>query len=308
MNHRNHIDPAADLDDEIRRISGRRIAGSLKWLRRIREQPAEAVHEVRKDLKRLRALVRLLQDTLGKRRHRKLQRDLRNAGRLLSAFRDAEVRLQLVKNLVDQSDPAARRALEEAVERIQSVHQGTVKTEDLEEAADEVMTLLRGARRRLRVWVVPSEGLGKQMEGALFRSFEKARLAMRRTLIHPVAENFHDWRKACKTLRHQLDLVMQPGGEGGEHPRIGTLHELSEHLGNLNDLDVLEESLEPLAEGTLDIAGLSAIRRELEERRTELVRESWAAGEGIFSREAENFIPLRGHCPAFSETWLDSPG
>jgi len=295
MNQRNHIDPAADLNDELRRISGRRISGALKWLRKTRTQPELAVHEVRKDLKRLRALVRLLEDTLGKRRHRKLQRGLRDAGRLLSPFRDAEVRLRLVEGLRDHStDAIAREALGEAAEGIRALHRKTAEGQDLEEAAAEAASLIRGAPRHLREGIPDGgEGLREHLESALLRSHWRALLAMRRTLVHPVADHFHDWRKACKTLRHQLDLVLPPPAAGGEDPRISALHELSEHLGNLNDLDVLEEALEPLAESGLELGGLAAIRRELEGRRGLLVRESWAAGKGIFSREAAEFLAWR---------------
>ena len=91
--------PGRDLQAEIRRIAGKRMRSATDTLRDLSKDPDEAVHDARKDLKKLRALLRLVRDGLGEVRYRKENRALRNAGRALADFRDAAVRVELVEKL-----------------------------------------------------------------------------------------------------------------------------------------------------------------------------------------------------------------
>src|SRR5689334_17059489 len=66
-----------ELDEAVSQLGGARGAGR-----------DEAVHEARKSVKKVRALLRLVQPELGD-TYRGESRVLRDAGRTLSAFRDA---------------------------------------------------------------------------------------------------------------------------------------------------------------------------------------------------------------------------
>ena len=63
--------------------------------------PAEAVHEARKDLKKLRAVLRLLRSRVGKQLYRRENTDFRDTARLLATSRDAQVHLDTLDALVD---------------------------------------------------------------------------------------------------------------------------------------------------------------------------------------------------------------
>ena len=68
----------------------------------------EGVHEARKALKRLRALVRLIRDEIGDDRYAHVNAELRDAGRSLAAVRDAAAIAVVLERLVaDRADVSA---------------------------------------------------------------------------------------------------------------------------------------------------------------------------------------------------------
>ena len=78
----------------IRRVARGRIDSAVEHLRNdAGADVAEAVHDTRKDMKKLRSLLRLVRDELGPERYRAENGRYRDAARLLSGARDAEVKL-----------------------------------------------------------------------------------------------------------------------------------------------------------------------------------------------------------------------
>ena len=63
---------------------------------------AASIHSARKDLKKLRAAARLIRDELGEKTFRAESRRYRDAGRLLSGSRDAEVKLETLAGLEER--------------------------------------------------------------------------------------------------------------------------------------------------------------------------------------------------------------
>ncbi len=70
--------------------------------------PRRHVHEARKALKRLRALIRLLRGRLGETAYERDSTTLRDAGRLLAGARDAEVLLSTLDELLERNPQRAR--------------------------------------------------------------------------------------------------------------------------------------------------------------------------------------------------------
>src|ERR671917_266737 len=89
------FDPAAPVPDEVRRVALGRIDHALDELRgRSDSSREEAVHEARKDMKKLRALLRLLRGELGDRVRARENAAFRDAARELAGVRDADVMLE----------------------------------------------------------------------------------------------------------------------------------------------------------------------------------------------------------------------
>ena len=86
----------------IRRVAHGRAEDAVELLRDEDADPVEAVHEARKDLKKLRATLKLVRPALGQQAYGRENARFRDAGRALSDVRDAQV-------LADTLDALAER-------------------------------------------------------------------------------------------------------------------------------------------------------------------------------------------------------
>src|ERR1700736_6749243 len=87
------------LGDGLRRICRKQVELALAVAKGEKEADDTPVHETRKHIKKARAVLRLVKDEIGRGLFKRQDHCLRNVGRLISEIRDAEVRLQTVRQL-----------------------------------------------------------------------------------------------------------------------------------------------------------------------------------------------------------------
>jgi len=220
-----------------------------------------AVHEARKAVKRLRALLRLVRGPLDPVLRRAQDAALGDLGRRLAPARDARV----VIDALDSIAPGDHLLIREYL--IQH-HCGVIGT--LAPGSSSVAALLASARDSRRWWVgtmpamvpdaVDSVSIGMRRTRAL------ARRRAARALVQGGDDAFHAWRKQVKHLRHQLETVrpIDPSGFGGV---IAVLDTLGEVLGADHDLTVLLRQVEPLG---ADPGELARLERTAAARKQEL--------------------------------------
>src|SRR5215510_5685872 len=85
------------LGDNLRRICREQIEGAIAVAKGENESRDTPVHETRKHLKKTRAALRLVRKEIGRGLFREQDHCLRDVARLISDVRDAEVRLQTVR-------------------------------------------------------------------------------------------------------------------------------------------------------------------------------------------------------------------
>src|SRR6476660_8664681 len=88
-----------NLGDGIRRICCEQIEGALAASTKEQNDKGSPVHETRKHLKKARAALRLVRGEIEREVWKREDRCLRKVGQLISEVRDAEVRLQTVRQL-----------------------------------------------------------------------------------------------------------------------------------------------------------------------------------------------------------------
>ncbi len=221
-----------------------RILGALAVLDRAPPSP-EAVHESRRDLKKLRALLRLARHTLGRDVYRQENAAYRDAARVLSVSRDAQVlrhtfdklRSELVGVVPADILNALHRELADAVRAAEA----TLGPEGRLPAAISIVT---AARERVEHWPQPgkaAENWRKPGRG-LAAVYRRGREAMHRANgDQPEEGDFHEWRKQVKHLAYHFRLLHPLWGEPFKGAK--KLHTLSDLLGNEHDLAVLAVTL-----------------------------------------------------------------
>jgi CHAD domain-containing protein len=216
----------------VRRVCRERIGAALGRLRKSR-YPA-AVHGVRKEIKKLRALFRLVRGEIGRGVYRKGAKALREAAGSLTAPRDSRVMLKAFRNLAGRS---ARRlgGIEKALRKNARREAGRIRKDDSLKRAER---LLRKTDRRVGDLRIKAGGWSA-IEPGLKESYRRGREWCRLARRQPSPENFHDWRKHVKDLWHYFCLLY-PAWPAEARAYTDGLELLGAHLGEDHDLFLLQ--------------------------------------------------------------------
>ena len=178
-----------------------------------------AVHETRKALKRLRALLRLLEVELGAKEYARENAALRDIAARLSGARDSEVMLATFEALIARQPRKLRkragvvrlrRALMAEHERME---RRTLGDEATRSAVIDDLSAFRG--RVLQWRLGDGDGIG-MVEPGLERIYRQGRARYRRA-AHGRGDRtraLHEWRKRVKDLRYAAEMLQRR-----EHPR-----------------------------------------------------------------------------------------
>lgn len=229
-----------DVEKGLRRIAGEQFAGALKALADSGPLPPR-IHEMRKSVKKLRALIRLVRPAF--KTFKPENAALREAARGLTALREAEVNLKTLERLLPAADLATKdaAALRDAVARFPSeIHAAPPAAEALAAFGARMEAL----RARAAGWRLADEGFDA-LAGGLDRTWTEARQRMAPALADPTAEAVHQWRKRVKDHWYHARL-MAPIWPEAMAPQIAAADRLGEELGDHHDLAVLVDVLAPL--------------------------------------------------------------
>lgn len=199
------LKPPESFRKGLRRLVRQQTAKALTHLT---GGTGESVHEARKCLKRVRAILLLLRPSIGERRYRAANAGYRVAGQALAPVRDAAVLHQTLDRLADHFQEqgaeeqfhVARRAVSNhptAGRDLNAAHSAFVKAE----------AAVRRARRGLKGCWAEVPRTWKAVGDGLAASYRRARSAHRAATADPTVERLHEWRKRAQRLRHQLRLL-----------------------------------------------------------------------------------------------------
>jgi CHAD domain-containing protein len=264
----------------IARIVRGRIDHAIDELEgRTDSSPEEAVHEARKDMKKLRAVVRLVRPEIGDHVYRRENASFRDAGQELSGVRDADVMLATLGKLEHDIPAGTRRDLHHALE----AHKARAAGGTRQQASVQVVDALSTARRRVGRWPLDHDGF-KAVSGGLERIYRQGRRGFRAAREEPTTENLHEWRKRVKDLWYHLTIL-----RSAWPPVMDALadeaHSVSEHIGDDHDLSVLLAWAEEHAP-----ASGAAIEGPVAQRRAELQADAFEIGARLYAEKPRAFV------------------
>jgi CHAD domain-containing protein len=179
----------------------------------------KAVHETRKALKRLRALVRILREELGEEAFARENAALRDAGRRLAGARDAEVIVSTLDGLLERRRSLGRRRGIARLRRTLLAEREAAEARTLGDATmrAEVLQELGAIRHRVAGWrLSPRAGI-EVLEPGLERIYLQGRRRYRRAAggKGDRGRAMHEWRKRVKDLRYAAEMLdrRDPAGE-----------------------------------------------------------------------------------------------
>jgi CHAD domain-containing protein len=227
------------LGDNLRRICRNQIEGAIAIATGERKSNDTPVHETRKHLKKTRAALRLVRKEIGRGLFREQDHCLRDVGRLTSDIRDAEVRLQTVRQL----QGIVQRRGRSAYAKLESMLM--LELENFMAAFAEWQTqavpLLERARANIDCWPLDQFN-SKQLRCAVQRSYKDARQALKSAEATPTADNFHRFRTKAKRLWYEL-RILRPINPVVLINLSDDLRALANLLGRAHDLSFLGDRL-----------------------------------------------------------------
>ena len=265
------------LPEAIARVARGRIDHAIDELRgKTDSTPEQAVHESRKDMKKLRALLRLARGELGKAAFERENACFRDAARELSGVRDADVMLATLEAL------ELRDGLGwELRKRIADAH-AAPRSEGREAAARGAVTILKEARKRVGDWPLERDSFDALSDG-LERTYRRGRRELRAARAEPSTEALHEWRKRVKQLWYHGTLL-RPAWPPVMEAFADEAHELSNRLGDDHDLAVLAGWVEE------NVGREPELEEAVERRRAVLQAEAFALGERLYAEKPSAYV------------------
>lgn len=245
---------------------------------------AEAIHDARRRVKRVRAILRLLEWELGRPGDR-LTRKLRRGAHALAAMREADANLESLAALQQRWGAALTQAVANRVRR--GLESRT--RESRAEAGDSLATArtqLASVRARAPALVAKAARRQAVEDGAV-RAYGRARRVLATLRPDAADADFHLWRRRLK--EHYYHIRLFEGLHPAPRARARALNRLEEALGDDHNLTILADLLlaDPRRYGSLPGNALVLGCIAIEQRR--LRRAALQQGERSFALRPRAF-------------------
>ena len=222
------------LDRAVRRICRQHLGLALTCLRQSKH--SVAAHAVRKEIQKLRAILRLVRGQISPDLYRLTVKPLRQAAKLLAAPRDAQVMLVTFRKL---AGPAADRKFPQIDRALHKYRRQELCRFRDDDGVAAAKMILKKVNRRVALLEFAGEGWPALAPG-LRQSYAGAQQDYEAVRIKSSTKNLHAWRKKAKIFRDQLRLLA-PKPQLAADPLLSGLMQITDLLGDDHDLSVLAE-------------------------------------------------------------------
>jgi CHAD domain-containing protein len=282
------------IADGLRRLAREELRSISKHLDGAAPPPDDAIHEIRKSVKKTRAILQVVSADNGRGLAKSAKR-LHAINRRLSALRDADVMLETLNTLRTKDRRILNGRCFARVRRLLSSHRKSVT-----KAARRKGTWRRvdqGARkiwRDARQWKPKHRQFGS-LAASIRLAHQRGRKAMARARKRQRPADFHEWRKQIKTLWYDLRLVERSS------PRVRrdvkALHRAEEWLGNDHNVVVLCDELSKDGRKGESRIDLDRVRLAGDRYQQQLRTRALASTKHIYARAA------RGYANSIRNEW-----
>lgn len=196
---------------------------------------AEAAHNVRREIKKMRAVFQLAEDGLRRKNYRKIAKSMRLCAKPLAAVRDARVMRQAFEMLAGgkaRKFPEIRSALEAQYSQTGRDYMGNDLGSIARLVLKQTSRLIDDMDLRKVHW--------PEVQTRLRKSYARGRKACQQALKQPSPERLHEWRKQVKNLWYQLHFL-SPQRTRRSEQMTAALDRLGELLGRIHDLVLLQQ-------------------------------------------------------------------
>ncbi len=271
--------------DGMKRIVAEQIESALDSLKPTVRNKDEAIHDARVCIKKIRAILRLIRDPLGKKIYAEEDTGYRDVARELSRVRDSAAMIEIIDKLAehfsDQLSPDAFDSVRAPLRRSQKTRQ-----QDRKKAMTAAARSLRQARKRVPEW--PEFGHRLSLARGLKRVFKKGRANFDMAYDEPGVQTFHEWRKQVKHLLYETQVLRPLWGKMMKALRT-ELKTLGKYLSEDHDLALLREKVSEQLVKAGDRTEIEALVALIDQRRNELEVNARVLGTRIYAEKPRAF-------------------
>ena len=270
------------VGDGIQRIICHQIEAAIRASSAEQNGKGSPVHETRKHLKKARAALRFAAGEIEPALWKGEDRCLRKVAQLISEVRDAEVRLQTVRQLREFAR-GKKRSFQETEELLAFELDSFLAA--FSEWPEEAKQRLTQTLERIRGWELDDLRC-KQLRRCVQKTYKRGRNALRAAIKKTSTKNLHTFRKRAKELWYQL-RVLRPVAPAVFGELNDELMTIGQYLGQVHDLAFVAERLSVI--GSARKHGDRILNALIDSRERELERTAIALGERFYAERPRQF-------------------
>jgi len=273
------IEKGESLASALGRIAAEEVDSALRELRRGNRNTA--IHNVRKSIKRLRALLRSLRVVFPEKLFRSEIQRLGKAGRKISPLRDVHVQLRMLGRLRAANNPLGGKIRRDLLRREESFAR---KIPALRTA---VRGMLDDSRATIPSWPLDNT-TPFTLAAGLVRIYKQGRKAFKTASKNPSPGNLHEWRKKAKALGYGAELIecLVPRKFA---KRMVKCQELGDALGDDHDLFMVLRAL-AAAHKSQPARDYAKLAERISSQRAKLQKKAFRLGKAVYSEKARAFV------------------
>jgi CHAD domain-containing protein len=248
------------------------------------ENSTSAVHGVRKHVKKIRAVLRLVQKDLSD-DYRTLDAPLKKIAHALSAMRDLDASIETLGALRGHYPRVVTPAIFRGADRGLKARQRTARVD-----LNRVPAVMTRELERVKS-SIPSQirrvGKAAAIRSGMSRGYKRARKAFGMVDARPEDALFHAWRRRVKDHWYQLRLLS--GLSRGVRGRVRRLKQLERWLGEEHNLVVLHAIIVAAPEHFGDAAATSVALGCIAKHQSMLRKRTVKEGDRLFAKTPSSF-------------------
>ena len=268
------------------------------------KNPAAAIHDARKRLKKARSVLRLIRKSIDKDTYKQEKNVLRDVGRSLSSARDGAAYQETLDDLLEAYEMTleadAFSDLQASLRDLHSVRLGQLIEHDA--TIDHLVSELKNSHIRLQQLAL--QAVGWQALGQnLHRIYRQGRERFQYAYEDGSDKAFHEWRKRVKDLWYDTRLLKHlwpPVMDAFEDEA----HRLSSLLGDDHDIAELRHFLRHHPEEVaLNDIEQKVLMPLMEHRQYKLRQQAQGLGQKLYAEEPDAFSD---RIASYWDTWFQS--
>lgn len=247
-----------------------------------------SVHEARKNVKKIRAVLRLVRYEIGNDQYRELNTFYQGIGQQVAILRDETSLIELLENFRLRVNSGAmekviRKSIKQTVKKRKKEFDDFYKKKNHQMIHDQLSERFNGIRK-LEITGDPNLFIIK----SIGKIYSDCLTAMNKTKKDTSDATYHNWRKQVKYLMYNM-MILKNAWPSFFETYIAELDELQKALGNLHDLNLFNGLVVEADLFSLDKKQKDLMLRFIYPRRKALKLQIHQISDRLFSEDKTSF-------------------